>query len=258
MGDLRLSIRDIIVHKFCMYFSTKLGQNGNLLDNYWGFKYSDITKELKRCSSVRCYYCCRRGASIYCANEKCQIKFHLPCGIENDSFHYYHDEKQLYLSFCRRHRPKIEVPELQEPISCTICQETAEITDRYKLMFFNCCRSYFHRTCLKDLTFHQGEMLIKCPNCNNKTEFVNQLKEAGFFIPQRGPSWGLPGYYSIDRMIYQCVAAECKSEFGRLYSNNTNWRMFCCNSCGSNWMHVGCIVSTNENFEREWICEHCV
>lgn len=257
LGDLRYSSKDVVVHKFCMYFSPKLPQNGSLHDNFWGFKHDDIFKELKRCSKIRCYYCFRRGASIICSQSNCRIKFHLPCGLENESFHQYHDDKQLYQSYCKRHRPSIEIPEYCEPVPCTICQESAEITERNNLFYVPCCRSYFHQTCIKNLAFHQGQSWIKCPNCNNIDQFVNQIKKCGYFVPPRGPSWAMSPAYAIDRITVQCAARECKCEYGRMYSDLNLWRFFCCNTCKVNWMHVGCIESSSEISENDWICEHC-
>lgn len=246
MGALRYSIKNVAAHKYCLLFSNKLKRKGNFIDNYWGFKHIDIAKELKRCSSIRCYYCGRKGASIYCADENCPVKFHLPCGIKNDSLHYYYGENQ-FQSFCKRHCPKPpEAPELKEPILCTICQETAEITDRDKLMFVDCCRQYFHPLCLIKLSLYQNEMTIKCPNCNNNTMFVDQLKNAGYWITK--PE-------EIDYISDRCVANSCSCPFGREHSDNKEWKLDICHSCYSNFMHSFCMHLICGN--RQWKCEHC-
>lgn len=257
MGELRQSATyGITAHKYCLYFSSGLSQNDSLTSHFWGFKPKDIFKELRRGASLKCSYCNKKGAVIGCNVSHCMVMFHLPCGINNEAINYYHQDDGLYPSYCKNHRPKSSLPEFEEPVLCTICQEHMNNSDRPDMMFIKCCNSYFHSQCLKDLAFHyEGDCAFKCPNCNNEELFLKTIKKAGFLIPLIAEAmlFQTPREYTPVR--FQCCAPECMCENGREYNGNDNWELFTCDRCGSAAIHVACANMNEENME--WICQSC-
>ncbi|KAH9417662.1 ubiquitin-protein transferase [Dermatophagoides pteronyssinus] len=249
---------DITAHLFCLYFSPGLSQNGQYNEGLWGFLPDDIRKELRRGVLLKCSYCGKKGAVVGCSVKECIITFHLPCGIQNGAFCHYHQEQQLYPSYCRKHWPKLQVPAFKRRVLCTVCQEYVKNCDNRdnNLLFVECCHSYYHRECLSKVAYHQGEFNLKCPNCNDLSIFVPTLKRGGIFVPKRESTWELSGEMSYDDVRFRCDAEECKCERGRDFNGDDEWELFSCDRCGANAIHVSCAgFGAGEN--HEWFCEVC-
>ncbi|KPM06352.1 G2/M phase-specific E3 ubiquitin-protein ligase-like protein [Sarcoptes scabiei] len=254
LGELK-SLDEITAHKFCLYFSPGLSQNGEPNEGLWGFLSEDIRKELRRGSFLRCTFCSRKGAVVGCSIPECSVTFHLPCGLENNAFFHYHQKDGLYPSYCSKHRPKLTIPTFRHRALCTICQEYLKNSDRTNLLYTKCCQSYYHRKCLMNVAYHQGEFNLKCPNCNNKEEFISIMKNSGIYVPYREPTWELTGESRLEEIEFRCIATECKCTQGRNFNGDDEWELFSCDRCGSTAIHVSCAGLDEQN--PEWFCDSC-
>ncbi len=229
LGELR-TCEDITAHMYCLYFSPGLTQNGLFDEGINGFLLPDIRKELRRASQLRCSYCDQRSAAIGCGIASCHANFHLPCGLKNGVFTQFHDPSQSYPAYCQRHRPKLKLPSFKDTKMCTICQENIKFsTDKASLVFLSCCQTYFHRSCLGQLAYFQGELSLKCPNCLNSGNFITSVKENGICVPPRD--------YLVDseavntaseNVVWECCAEECSCENGRSHNGDNEWELFAC------------------------------
>ena len=81
LGELK-KCENITAHMYCLYFAPGLIQNGTKDEGIEGFLLSDIRKELKRGSILKCSYCATRGAVVGCKVSTCKMNYHLNCGIK--------------------------------------------------------------------------------------------------------------------------------------------------------------------------------
>lgn len=226
-----LRCEDITVHTYCLYFSPGLTQKGKFEEGINGFLLPDIRKELRRASQLRCSYCDQRSAAIGCGIASCHANFHLPCGLKNGVFTQFHDPSHSYPAYCKRHRPKLNLPSFKGTLMCTICQENIKFsTDKASLVFVSCCQTYFHRSCLNQLAYFQGELSLKCPNCLNKDDFITTVKKNGICVPFRDFLIGsdVVNALSEQNVIWECCAEECACENGRAYNGDNEWELFAC------------------------------
>lgn len=229
LGELR-KCEDITVHMYCLFFSPGLTQNGQPDEGIDGFLLPDIRKELRRASQLRCSYCEKKSAAIGCGVATCSANFHLPCGLKNGVFTQFHDPSHSFPAYCKRHRPKLNLPSFKGTLMCTICQENIKFTtDKPNLVFLSCCQTYFHRSCLNQLAYYQGEFSLKCPNCLNCEEFIPSLKKSGIYVPCRD--------FLVDNeqitttsenVVWECSADICNCENGRAHNGDNEWELFAC------------------------------
>lgn len=53
-----------------------------------------------------CEYCKESGTCIGCSEDRCSIKFHVPCGIERNVLLEYkpvHNGKDIIVTYCAKH-----------------------------------------------------------------------------------------------------------------------------------------------------------
>lgn len=163
-----------------------------------GFLLKDIRKELKRGRQLKCSYCPKKGAVVGCEVRQCKANYHLPCGILHGAFNQFHNGDGSYPSICINHRQPPPKLHFQGTQLCTICQENMECppevapkkgkasTPRMvsEFVHYNCCKAYFHRDCICQWAYHEGDLQLKCPNCKNDKEFREDTKKYGIPVPR--------------------------------------------------------------------------
>lgn len=250
---------DVIVHYFCLLFSSHLPQNGTDEEGILGFLLSDIKKEVKKNNKTVCSYCYLPGATLVCRAKKCKVKFHLPCGVENNSFHTFYGQ---FNSYCSAHR-RVQVPycllSSTDIIICVICQADIEPKPSINTIWAPCCGiTWLHRECVQRYSLSAG-YFFKCPNCNNGDLFRQEMLECGIYIPDQDASWETePDSF---RELYErhntCDADECLSPKGRSFTRlRGKWKLILCNTCGSQGIHKECGKIFTNKFEL-WTCCLC-
>ncbi|XP_054709404.1 G2/M phase-specific E3 ubiquitin-protein ligase-like [Uloborus diversus] len=205
----------ISVHHNCMFLASGLSQRGNPNIGIVGFMLPDLEKEISRGQKLHCCYCKKRGATIGCVEAKCKKSFHLPCGIKNGTLHQFFSS---FKSFCRHHMPKQAPLEINEDeLYCHICYTALTREELQNCLYSPCCRkNWFHKYCLQQYAFNAGMYFIKCPLCNNTTEFINEMKIHGIHIPEKDASWEQEENAFQDLLVRpECGAVVCKCAKGR-------------------------------------------
>ena len=106
--------------------------------------------------------------------------YHLPCGLENGSLQQFHGK---FESFCSVHKPlqaplqkakKTGVPvEMREECGC--CTMPLQDGESQDLLWTPCCSGWFHRDCVQQTAENAGTHFFKCPLCNNKKDFTEEM-----------------------------------------------------------------------------------
>lgn len=75
--------QDITAHQNCLLYSSGLVcRESPQLDDLFGFSVSDVLKEIKRGSKLKCHKCDKKGATVGCENKRCKKSFHYPCAVK--------------------------------------------------------------------------------------------------------------------------------------------------------------------------------
>jgi len=148
---------DVSAHYFCLLFSSGLGQRGEEKDGIKGFLVSDIKREVRRGSRLKCVYCRKKGATVGCAEQRCKKSYHPICGKNHNSLYQFFDQ---FKSFCKEHRPLQNVKKMESlkansaNSNCTICQEKIVRKATFKTLWVPCCSSFFSQR-LCSISSHQ-------------------------------------------------------------------------------------------------------
>ncbi|XP_054162580.1 G2/M phase-specific E3 ubiquitin-protein ligase-like [Oppia nitens] len=248
---------DISAHYYCILFSPGLQQNGRIDEGFKGFLEEDIQKEVRRGRQLFCTYCHKRGAVIGCYRNDCRVVFHLPCGLIHDSYHSFHDPKKNFPSYCIKHRSIQRTDPKKESTDdlCANCREQVVCKPTPKTLWTPCCGHWLHRECVIKQAYHQGKHHFKCPNCNNRDEFIIEMKDFGIHVPSRDASWEDGNNFAdlYDRS-HKCSAEMCFSKKGREYNGDNHWELFACDGCGSQAIHGKCGNLKSD----EWLCAVCL
>ena len=109
----------------------------------------------------------------------CRKTFHLPCGIENGSLQQFFGN---FLSFCPLHRP-VQTPSIARVGGgggeCGMCLDELEEVPGSEVLWTPCCGGWFHRDCVERMAETAGCHYFKCPLCNNKKEFSQEMQDFG-------------------------------------------------------------------------------
>jgi len=258
------NVEDVSAHYFCLLFSSGLGQRGEEGEGLKGFLVSDIKREVRRGGRLKCVYCRKKGATVGCAEQKCKKSYHPICGQKHNSLFQFYDQ---FKSFCKEHRPSQNVKKGEGgksggPCStCTICQEKLVRKATIKILWSPCCHSFFHRECVQSLAISAGKEHFKCPNCNDKEVFLQEMRETGVYVPEQDASWEKEGLFEdIDRdppLICHAKLCFCPKEQGRSYhSEGGVWEVILCDTCGSKGIHARC-GGMEDVSEALWHCYTC-
>ncbi|GIY16709.1 hypothetical protein CEXT_393531, partial [Caerostris extrusa] len=268
--------KNFSVHHDCLFFSSGLSQRGKRnKDGVLGFLLTDISKEVQRGQKLKCFYCKKTGATVGCCNSFCRKSYHLPCGLKNDSLQQsYHSFK----SYCKSHKPLQEA--IATPVDqsmCHICMSELSRRDFENCLHSPCCKNWFHRACLGAYAFNAGLHFLKCPLCNNVTNFIEEMRYHGICIPEKDASWELePNAYQELTYRPPCRSIKCLCPHGAKHSGKRQlmakftlllnlliryggwiyaWVLLVCSNCGSDACHKDCegLSST----VTTWLCEVC-
>ncbi|XP_052046044.1 PHD finger protein 7 isoform X3 [Apodemus sylvaticus] len=204
-----------------------------------------------------CFVCKKKGAAIRCQNDQCVQNFHLPCGQERGCLSQFFGE---YKSYCGKHRPtqNIHQGSLGEE-SCVLCCEDLSRTSVENIRSPCCSQAIYHRKCIQKYAHTSAKHFFKCPQCNNRDEFPQEMLRMGIHIPDRDAAWELePGAFSELYQRYQhCDAPICLYEQGRdSFEDEGRWRFILCATCGSHGTHRDC--SSLRPNSKKWECNECL
>ncbi len=257
LGKL-ITKEDISAHYYCVLFAPGLKQNGDLNQGIDGFLVDDIKKEVRRGSRLSCSYCRKSGAVIGCAIIDCNIKFHLTCGLINNSFHDFHNEDKTFPSFCSQHRPNQRIHNFGHKSDnlCAICRESVDQKPKPQTLWSPCCYHWYHRECVVKQSYHAAKHHFKCSNCNNRDEFVKEMKKFGVYVPSRDASWEKNNRFEdLYQRNYSCGAKKCNCRKGRQHNGDNEWEILACDGCGANSTHIKC--AKLDVGSDEWFCDVC-
>ncbi|XP_033734617.1 uncharacterized protein DDB_G0284459-like [Pecten maximus] len=254
----------LTVHYFCMLFSSGLSQGGKSEDEgIFGFMPEDIMKEVRRGVRLRCTYCKQKGATIGCVVGACRRVFHFGCGKTSGTLHQYYDS---FRSFCEDHRPR-QMVSVSDRLAfygtanttCAICMTSVETRASNETLRAPCCRnSWFHRSCISKHAQTAGLYFFKCPLCNNKEIFQEEMLKFGIYLPDQDAAWETEpdAFRDLLERYLHCDARHCHCPKGRDYNQDgQKWEIIVCNWCGSQGSHVGCHSLSKVGSED--VCQDC-
>ncbi|XP_030162806.1 PHD finger protein 7 isoform X2 [Lynx canadensis] len=203
-----------------------------------------------------CFVCKKKGAAINCQKDQCVRNFHLPCGQERGCLSQFFGE---YKSFCGKHRPTQDIQQGKAgEESCVLCCEDLSQASVENIQSPCCSQTVYHRKCIQKYAHTSAKHFFKCPQCNNREEFPQEMLRMGIHIPDRDAAWELePGAFSELYQRYQhCDAPICLYEQGRdSFEDEGRWRLILCATCGSHGTHRDC--SSLRANSKKWECEEC-
>ncbi|XP_077996261.1 uncharacterized protein LOC144449570 [Glandiceps talaboti] len=248
----------ITVHYYCLLFASGLSQRGEDKEGIQGFLIQDILKEYRRGARLNCNYCLKKGATIGCVVPSCKLKFHFPCGRENYTLSQFFGH---FSSFCQDHRPQQKIFfKIKKNSKCPICLCTVESTCNYNdALKTPCCKkTWIHRSCVQRQALSAGYYFFRCPLCNDKDQFQEEMLQFGIYIPEQDASWELEenAFQDLLERYNHCDVSNCICPDGRQYSKTRgNWEILVCCTCGSSGSHAKC--SGMKNTTSPWTCEDC-
>uniref|UniRef100_UPI00358DEA53 PHD finger protein 7-like isoform X2 n=2 Tax=Myxine glutinosa TaxID=7769 RepID=UPI00358DEA53 len=249
---------EIAAHYYCLILSSGLWQKAKENEGLIGFRPEDIIKEVSRAYRLTCSFCKERGASIGCDIKSCRKIFHLPCALKNSCLLQFYGN---YPSYCEQHRPQQAVGNstvLNEAQQCIMCFDDIVPEATFCNLCTPCCFHWFHRHCLQKLALNFGLYFFRCPACNNKVDFQNEMLCMGIHIPQRDASWELEenAYEDLLQQYEHCDLEHCLCTHGRNFgSSKGRWKLVRCHCCGSAGAHVACARLRRKN--DDWCCNDC-
>ncbi|XP_060082874.1 uncharacterized protein DDB_G0284459-like [Ylistrum balloti] len=255
---------NLTVHYFCMLFSSGLSQGGKSeKEGIFGFMPEDIMKEVRRGARLRCTYCKQKGATIGCVVGACRRVFHFGCGKTSGTMHQYYDS---FRSFCEDHRPR-QMVSVSDRLAfygtanttCAICMTSVETRASNETLRAPCCHnSWFHRSCISKHAMTAGLYFFKCPLCNNKEIFQEEMLKFGIYLPDQDAAWETEpdAFRDLLERYLHCDAKHCHCPKGRDYNQDgQKWEIIVCSWCGSQGSHVGC--HSLSKVGRDNVCQDC-
>ncbi|XP_034273844.1 G2/M phase-specific E3 ubiquitin-protein ligase [Pantherophis guttatus] len=248
---------NLTVHYYCVLMSSGIWQRGEDEEGFYGFLPEDIQKEINRAARLKCAICKKKGASIGCIASRCKRSYHFPCGIERGCLFQF---RETFPSYCWKHRPtQKRLSNYKGSSQCTICLELVEQGPTYNILTSPCCKNaWFHRECLQRQALSAGVYFFRCPVCNNKEKFQNEMLRMGIHIPEKDASWELEqnAYQELLQRYQHCDIKRCLCKNGRDYNEpDSKWEIKRCQYCGSSGTHLAC--SSLTSLELNWECIEC-
>ncbi|XP_061486850.1 G2/M phase-specific E3 ubiquitin-protein ligase-like isoform X3 [Rhineura floridana] len=237
--------------------SSGICQRGEDEEGFYGFLPEDIQREINRAARLKCTICKKKGASVRCVASRCKQSYHFPCGVERGCIFQF---RENFPSYCWKHRPtQKHSSDSKGSSQCTICLELVEHAPSYNILASPCCKNaWFHRDCLQRQALSAGVFFFRCPVCNNKETFQNEMLRLGIHIPERDASWELEldAYQDLLQCYQQCDIKICLCKNGRSYNEpDSKWEIKRCQYCGSSGTHLACSSLTSS--EQTWECVEC-
>ena len=120
-----------------------------------------------------------------------------------------------------------------------------------------CCGGWFHRSCIEQTAENAGTHFFKCPLCNNKDDFTQEMLEFGVYIPDRDANWESAGTFDDQLQRHDtCDADTCRCPHGRKFNEeDTPWEIMLCVCCGAQGIHVEC--GQLDVSRPRWKCPLC-
>ena len=105
--------------------------------------------------------------------------------------------------------------------------KNVNIEERRNHLWSPCCGKWFHFDCVQRMALTAG-YFFKCPMCNSKDDFENEMKLFGIYIPEQDAAWEREG--NIFDGIYErhgtCDAENCACPQGRTFDEDyTLWEI---------------------------------
>ena len=191
--------------------------------------------------------------------------YHLPCALENGGLQQFFGN---FVSYCEAHKP-VQLPYLDKKRKkeeywkkrdecgcCTMELEDGELTDK-DFLWTPCCNGWFHRSCVEKTAENAGAHFFKCPLCNNKDDFTEEMQQFGVYVPDRDANWETGGEFDDQLQRHDtCDADTCLCPSGRKFDEeDTPWEIMLCVCCGAQGIHVQC---GNLDVSRpRWKCPMC-
>ena len=168
-------------------------------------------------------------------------------------------------SFCYNHGPKQnKIPNISPDPTCMICLDTCGPVSGPgpgKLVS-PCCGRTYHRDCVQKTSLQAGKAALKCPACNDKDKFNEEMERCGVYIPHADAQWEMPensNFYQFDDMLNmyrRCDAILCSCPHGREFSRpGTMYEVIKCETCGQSGVHVQCGKLELKN--PRYTCDSC-
>jgi len=252
-------------HYFCCLFSSQGVQRGKDEEGLNGFLLEDIRKEVKRGESLMCDFCKKTGATIPCKKKSCRKVYHFSCGAlcTAPGEHYF-----IFLnnmdSWCWAHAPRQTRPSnlVADPL-CMVCLEQDPPPGPGPGRLVSpCCGRTFHRDCVQKTALQAGKAALKCPACNDKETFNEEMELRGIYVPHADAQWEMPensNFYRFDDMLQQyrkCDAVLCLDPRGREDSRpGTQYEVITCQTCGQAGSHIAC--GRLDLTKPAFVCESC-
>ena len=271
-------------HYFCCLFSSEGVQRGKDEEGLNGFLAEDLKKEIRRGETLFCDFCKKNGATIPCHRlhhpilflqyncmyfgyrKTCKKNYHFSCGAlcSQPGEHLFIFRNNMD-SFCFNHGPKQnKIPNISPDPICMVCLDTCGRVSGPgpgKLVS-PCCGRTFHRDCVQKTSLQAGKAALKCPACNDKEKFNEEMERCGVYIPHADAQWEMPensNFYQFDDMLNmyrRCDSILCSSPHGREFSRpGTMYEVIKCETCGQSGVHVKCGKLELKN--PKYTCDTC-
>ncbi|TRY80113.1 hypothetical protein TCAL_09428 [Tigriopus californicus] len=249
-------IGPIVVHYFCVLFSSQCRQRGTDEQGLFGCFLSDIQAELKRGARLLCHFCDQPQATVVCSFKGCQRTFHYTCGRADGCIFVFTGNMKAY---CAPHGPRDRQPPTVHDLICLAgCSE--KINSKQRCITSPCCGRRYHYHCLQSMALASGLAHFKCPICSEKSEFAQKCVQYGVYIPNRDAAWEQPShenfyqFAAMGQSRRHCDAPKCLCDIGRSYHKpNSNFQIVPCTFCGSRAVHIKCGRLDPESIR--YICE---
>ena len=95
------------------------------------------------------------------------------------------------------------------------------------------------RHCVERMAETAGCHFFKCPLCNNKEKFCQEMQEFGIYLPDQDAEWETGSAYDDQLERHgTCDVASCLCPGGRTYDvDDSPWEIVLCSYCGAQVCH---------------------